>query len=101
MIRHLLDVIKHLMTDITLRLPLTHSSPVYLDLVCLDIVDCCQLRLPDSLLSCLLGRLLCRPGCVLDSLSAMEKLFLLSDLTTFDFPFDATFLFSRAEEVDG
>ena len=101
MIRQLLDVVKHLMTDITLRLPLTHSAPVYLDLVCLDIVDCCQLRLPDSLLGCLLGRLPSRLAASWDSLSAMEKLFLLADLTTFDFRFDATFLFSLAEEVDG
>ena len=77
MIRQLLDVVKHLMTDITLRLPLTHSAPVYLDLVCLDIVDCCQLRLPDSLLGCLLGRLPCRPGCVLGLFVSQGKTFLV------------------------
>ena len=78
MIRQLLDVVKHLMTDITLRLPLTDSAPVYLDLVCLDIVDCCQLRLPDSLLDSLLGRLLYRPGCVLGLFVRHVRFFLVS-----------------------
>ena len=70
MVRQLLVVFTHLMTDIALRLPLAPPAPVYLDLVRLDIVNFRQLGR-------LLGRLLGSPGCVLGLSISHGRTFLI------------------------
>ena len=59
MVRQLLVVFTHLMADIALRLPLAPPAPVYLGLVCLDIVNFRRL------LDRHLGRLPGSPGCII------------------------------------